>query len=738
MQEANDPAAPPAAPAAAPAAAAEDESAEDAEKAPPPDDSETLTEEEFAELEAQAEARRWRLQNQVSLLGSTGMLRTHYAGSGPVGTFRFSLLGSYLSTDTFLCPQCNDPGGGPGSTADEVSRVAANVQLSATVLSWLEAYFGIHSTATSNTRGDPELLQVLGDTTWGLKAFMPHDPNATFSAGGAVEMWMLNGTGGVGVDASSFALRGLTTFDMSNKEDPNERIPLRFNVGLSYVFDNTGILVRDTEEQRGMSITRIERYGLNVNRIDRIVPAFGVEGMFEAVRPYFEWSIDVPSNRQDYVCLQNDVHAGDACLDDRPSFTSTPSRMTIGARVFALLDGLSFHAALDLGTGGMKPLFWQEVAPESPWNLHFGVAYAADTQPQYKRIKVEQPPPPEPEPEPPPVVRLLEGVVMEAGTNTPVPNAIVRYQGRSLTGMVTDERGVFRSSPLEPGEYSFLITAPDYEDALCKGVVPVEAAAAAAPASAAGSTTATAGGELSVSGTATASPELAATPEQQEGPVVTRVRCDMKAKPRVGNILVSVVDGDGGGAIAGATVTPVTADGRSISLQADSAGSARFTGVPAGPITVKVATDGYYSTRRNVEVTPREEVVIEVEVFKAGRSNYQVGDKAIKLRKPIEFEPGTSTFAEGARGMVDELAALLNEQPELSIEIQSHTDNSLPFQSALSLTSERASKIRELLITAGVDAGRVAATGVGGGQPLVPNNSDRNKAKNNRIEIVVR
>jgi outer membrane protein OmpA-like peptidoglycan-associated protein len=691
-----------------------------------------VTEEEFAKLEAESELRLRRLKHQVSLRGSTGLLRTHYAGSGPVGTFRFSVLGSYFSTEEFLCPQCDDPDGGPGSTPDEVSRVGAHVQLSATLFDWLEGYFGIHSTATSNTRGDPELLQILGDTTWGAKAFMPYEPDSVFSAGGALEMWMLNGTGAVGIDATSFALRGLTTFDMSNKQNPDEAVPLRFNVGLSYIFDNSGILVRDAENARGRTISRIERYGLNVNRIDRFVPAFGVEGMFEAVRPYFEWSIDVPSNRQDYVCLQNDVHAGDVCLEDLPSFVSTPSRMTIGARIYAFLDGLSFHGALDLGTGGMKPQFWEEMAPESPWNLYFGVAYAADTQPKFQRIKVEQPPPPAPEPEPPPVVRLLEGVVMEVGTDTPVSNAIVRYQGRPMTGMVTDERGVFRTAPLDPGSYSFMITAPDYEDGVCKAVVPVEEAAAAT----ADASASAAGGSADLSASAS-QPDLAAQPEQQ-GPIVTRVRCDLKAKPRVGNILATVVDGKTGKPIGEATVTPVTADGRSISLQADEAGSVRFTGVPAGPITVKVASDGYYSTRRNVEVTPREEVVIEIELFKAGRSNFRVGNDSIKLRKPIDFEPGTSNFAPGSRGLVDELAALLNGQPELKVEIQSHTDNSLPFQSALSLTTQRAQKIRELLITAGVDGGRVAATGVGGGQPLVPNTSDRNKSKNNRIEILVR
>ena len=49
--------------------------------------------------------------------------------------------------------------------------------------------------ASSNNRGNPRLLQVLGDTNFGLKAFMPWEPDSIFTAGGSAEVWFLNGTG---------------------------------------------------------------------------------------------------------------------------------------------------------------------------------------------------------------------------------------------------------------------------------------------------------------------------------------------------------------------------------------------------------------------------------------------------------------------------------------------------------------------------------------------------------------
>ncbi len=696
-------------------------------------DPDAISEEEFEELQKRQEERKLQLKTQSGFRASTGMMRTYYAGSGPVGTFRFAILGSYMGTDEFLCPQCEDPSGGPGSTPDDVSRVGAHVLLSATPFEFLEGYFGVHSTATSNTRGDPELLQVLGDTTWGVKAFMPRQPDSIFTAGGAAELWMLNGTGGVGIDNASVALRGLTTFDLTNRSDPAQRVPLRVNFSLSYIFDNSGALVEDIEAQRNRVITRIERYGLNISRLDRLVPALGIEGMFEVVRPYLEWSIDVPSNRQDYTCLQNDVHAGDACLQDAGSFTGTPSRFTLGTRVFGLLDGLGFHAALDLGTGGMKPPFWEEVQPESPWNLYFGVAYTADTVPQVERVKVKADVPPAPEPEPPPTVYVVEGVVVEKDNEGVfVPNAILRYQGQPLTGMVANEQGSFRSANLDPGTYTLQVTAEGYNDGECSVTIDPNAGAAAA------------GPDMAPSAEgADAPPPVAdiaapgAQPDGSDGVRVTKVRCELEPKPALGTLEVSVVDASNQEPIAGATVVP-SKDGRSITLTADGEGEIVVADVPAGPVSVRVSAEGYYPTTQPVDVVAETRTRAPFRLQPVGRSNYVVGADAIKMRQPIEFEPNSAKLTDSSMGLLDELAALLVDKPDLAIEVVSHTDDSSSFQVALTLTTERASTIRERLVANGVDPGRVAAKGAGSEKPLVPNANDKNRARNNRIELLVR
>jgi hypothetical protein len=319
--------------------------------------------------------RAWRKQSlnvQNSLSGSTGLLHV---------------------SEAFLCSSanpCPSFGGQSPTTEDSVDGVGAHLGLSATITPFLEGYVGFHNRATSNDRGRPQLLQVLGDTNLGIKAFMPREPDSIFQLGGEAQLWLLNGTGGVGIDggSTSFALNALGTLDLDNRLAPSDRIPLRFHANVGYYLDNSAKIVDEIESNpppngRGTNITRIERFGLGINRVDSFKLGFAAEYVHEMIRPFVEWTIDIPLNRQDYTCNLNDAEAaGEGCLGRDQGFSTSPSRFTLGARLFPWEEhGLAFLAGLDIGTGATSD-FIDELAPEPPWNLYFGIAYAVDTVPR--------------------------------------------------------------------------------------------------------------------------------------------------------------------------------------------------------------------------------------------------------------------------------------------------------------------------------------------------------------------
>jgi outer membrane protein OmpA-like peptidoglycan-associated protein len=675
--------------------------------------------EEAADVDADAEAakasarrnneeqevRTRQLRNSSSLRGSTGLFRTHSASSGPVGSLRFGLLTSYMSSTGFLCPQCEAVDGGDPAREDDVSRVGWHVEVGATVLPFLEAYLGVHSTATRNSLGRPVLLQTQADTTWGLKAFMPHSADRVYSAGGALELWMLNGPGGVGIDTASAAVRLLGTADYTNRINPKNRLPLKVHFNLSYIFDNSGSLVEAEEQERGERLTRIERFGLNVSRVDQLVPAIGVEGVFKYVNPFIEWSVDIPANRQDYACSTAELNASDVCLDSYGAFDAAPARLTVGARGFVLLDGLSVFGALDVATGGVNSPFWEEMMPEPPWNLHLGLAFAVDTKPRVVEKVIALKPKFKPTPE-----NLIQGVVVEEGTaDVPVPNAVVRYDGVALTGMITDDNGRFETRSLPYGEYRFVVLANGYEPGLCVSKI-------AAP--------------------------KGRSSTQSEGnpqPNLTRVVCHVKAKPKMGNIEGAALAATAGTPIADAKVTVTDKLGRSLSLQADQAGAFRFENVPPGEARVQLVAPGYLTTSKWVSVPPGQDFKITVELTPTPvPANVLLNGKQIVIRKALAFQAGTKELLPEANALLDELATLLLAHPELErVEIQSHTSSENAAVVGMQLSQQRAELIQRQLVDRGIPASRLQAQGYGDSQPIAPNSTEFGRKKNERVVFVV-
>jgi outer membrane protein OmpA-like peptidoglycan-associated protein len=720
--------------------------------------------------EADREWRRTSLQIQNSLGASTGLLHLHEAGSGAEGTFRVSFIGSYFTATGFLCNggalgsagACIPPRPATQSQEDEVERIGAHIGLSMTIFPFMEGYLGFHSHAVSNDQGRPQLLQVLGDTDIGLKFFMPWQPDQMFSFGGEAELWLLNTTGGVGIEGSgtSFALRGLATADFHNKSNPDDRVPLRLHMNLGYLFDNSGNLVEGVEENRARlanandeRITRIERFGLDVNRVDSFQAGLGAEAVIDIVRPFLEWSIDVPMNRQDHTCIANIAESrGDLCLGNDAGFATTPSRLTIGARLYPWLEGFEVLAAVDIGTGATGE-FIEEVAPEPPWNLYIGLGYAFDTQPPkpiIQRVEVEKGPPPVVAPP----ERYITGTVVEKGTTNAIANAIVRYEGRNLPGMVTAQDGTFRTVTLDPGTYTFAISAEGFREGQCAGTIP-----ASPPPGGMGQPGQPGmpppgqpgmpppgqpgmpppGGQPGMPpppGGMAAPPGGAAAPGM---PTVVNIQCELEALPKVGNVVGALVDAEGNAPVPSAKVKITDKLNRELELTADASGAFRFENVPPGVVRITVDAANYLPSVTELEVKPREDVRAQISLNKRpAQPNVVVAGNELKLKKQVHFQHDSAEILPDSMAILEEIADVLKKRQEIrAVELQGHTDNtgSQPYNQRLS--QQRAEAVVQTLERLGVEQGRLTPKGYGQDKPLVPNTSDANKAKNRRVQLII-
>jgi outer membrane protein OmpA-like peptidoglycan-associated protein len=114
-------------------------------------------------------------------------------------------------------------------------------------------------------------------------------------------------------------------------------------------------------------------------------------------------------------------------------------------------------------------------------------------------------------------------------------------------------------------------------------------------------------------------------------------------------------------------------------------------------------------------------------------------ERGIVVTVPETFWSGirTSTFAPNADARLIALADAINGNPDYSVVIESHTDNSGAPDELQALTNDRAQVILSRLTSLNVSADRVRASGMGATLPVAPNTTAANKAKNRRVQIIL-
>lgn len=691
------------------------------------------------------------------LKGTTGLMHLVSADSGPEGSFRASMSAYFYSGHGFLCPNCTeDPQGDVSIGEDDIGLYGTRIQLSGTPLPFLEAFGAMRFQSVSNDKGTPETMQIVGDTTLGVKGFMPTREDRFYTIGGGLAVDILTRSGSVGAGAVSPGLLLASTFDLERRKEDLPKIPLRIHANAGYYFDQSGKLAKEAENDRAsvlgsrQRITRIERFGQDINRVDSMRLGAGIEGTFDYVQPFAEWTIDIPVNRQGYECRLASRSAGDECLDVA-GFNAVPSRLSLGARIIPWVndwtEGLSLLAAMDVGTGGTRH-FIEEVAPEIPWTAYLGLGYAFDT---VRKVRVETKTvekvirlkPPD---------RRIRGVVVDAETGLPLADAAVHIADSMKMGILTDPHGQFQTDNLKPGTYDFKVTLEGYEPGTCQGTVPdepeePEEASVEGEESAEGAPSEEPPGAASDEPPGPASdepPGAASDGEKLEGGKKAKkgseeIRCELKKLPAVANVSGVVRDAVTTQYVQNAAVTIQDPKDRELTLTTDDFGAFRFENVPAGESRLTISADGYLDGAIEIDVAARKDEALQLTLNpKPARSNVVVTAKELKLNDQVHFLHGSAEILPDSAALIQEIALTLKEHPEITqVEIQGHTDDSGTPDFNMRLSNERANAVREALIVNGVEAMRLVARGYGQDKPLVPNTSDRNRAKNRRVQLII-
>lgn len=103
----------------------------------------------------------------------------------------------------------------------------------------------------------------------------------------------------------------------------------------------------------------------------------------------------------------------------------------------------------------------------------------------------------------------------------------------------------------------------------------------------------------------------------------------------------------------------------------------------------------------------------------------------------ITFESNSADLNESSYIELNRVVKLMNDNPEINIEISAHTDNVGSDAYNLRLSKRRAQSVVQYLLDAGINQNRMISKGYGESKPLVPNDTDEHKAMNRRVELKI-
>lgn len=704
------------------------------------------------ETEEDREARRDRMIHRYSSLsGAVGLVHMQTAEAGSEQTFRFSLIAEYFGARGFLRPENNMTFPLPtGFTAEDSSRIGATLTASYSPIRYLEVFTALRSFAVSNSQERPTLFQVLGDATLGAKGILPITRGLTLGA--SASALLLNRAGGIGLngEGTSADFRILGSFDLGQVTSA----PIRIHLNVGYTLDNSSVLVRDVETRRQMAapgynamdcatpstsptsrwaqnpachveVTRGERFALGINRADRLNVGIAVDAKLETsvigFAPFVEWNAPIPIVRNGYICWQPTASVpsltpgdDDRCYNEFSAFDTMPSNLTLGTRVWTpYARGLGAILAFDIGTGGTGT-FVRELAPNTPWNLYFGLGFAHDFNSRTRRIAVDRIVERTVERDNTPVGGEIVGTISDGETHRPIAGALVEFVGHPDFGIVaTNAQGQFRTRRVAPAEYELRVRATDYSDSSCRGTV--------APPQ----------GESRTSADTTINCELRIV--ARRGIVAGRVTNESGAG--VGGITVTLTPG------AGITVPQGESAPVPVTAQTAGDGTFRFENVLAGSWSIRAdqgpQTRG--SSMRNIDVRARETTAADISVAASDTRGFRIQGRQVTVPDQVHFVTDSADILPDSQTLLERIADFLNRHPELrQIEIQGHTDNQGPRPRNQALSQQRAEAVRTALINLGVAGDRLTARGYGPDRPVGPNLTAAGRARNRRVVFEIK
>lgn len=115
-----------------------------------------------------------------------------------------------------------------------------------------------------------------------------------------------------------------------------------------------------------------------------------------------------------------------------------------------------------------------------------------------------------------------------------------------------------------------------------------------------------------------------------------------------------------------------------------------------------------------------------------------VTEKKLEIKETIFFDTGKATIQEKSHSLLDEVAGVMKDHPEIKkVSIEGHTDSTGKRAFNNKLSKNRANAVQSYLVGKGVDPARLSTKGFGPSKPIADNKTAEGRDKNRRVEFMI-
>ena len=175
------------------------------------------------------------------------------------------------------------------------------------------------------------------------------------------------------------------------------------------------------------------------------------------------------------------------------------------------------------------------------------------------------------------------------------------------------------------------------------------------------------------------------------------------------------------------------------SVRTNKAGNYNFRLDPNKFYVIKAAKDGFFTTEKEISTQGK----IASDQFQVDLNLKEMDDQPILLGN-VYYEFNSAKLTQESKNTLDTtFYKLMVQNPEIIVEVSSHTDSKGQANYNLSLSQKRAKAVTNYLIRMGIDRSRLKAKGFGETKPIAPNkrpdgsDNPEGRAKNRRTEFQV-